>query len=96
MPFYVYKTVIQLFFINYTNAKRDKIASYKKILNELQNICQQEFESYQNRRKVANKENFEAFLSQYESDKDDFLIVGNAFLTILRAQALQLDFQDGV
>ena len=87
MPYYVYKKVLQLFLIKYD----PKIENFKSMLNILLNWSKNEFDSF--RAKPYGNSNFSKFFQSYDHEKDDFLIAGNALLTLLRSNALKLNLK---
>ena len=54
----------------------------------------QEFKSFQANPEKLGKSEHRAALESYSTERDDFIIAGNAFLTLLRAQAFKLDFKN--
>ena len=71
-----------------------EIVSFKSIINQLKSWSVSEFKSYKaNPERLGNNEH-RAALDSYSAERDDFIIAGNAFLTLLRAQAFKLDFKN--
>ena len=96
MPFHVYKKVLQLFFINYEKTNYSQIVSFKKMLNVLLNFSKNEFISFKANPDRTGIQNFSSFLEQYDCERDDYLIAGNAFLTLIRSNALELNLEPGL
>ena len=87
--FYVYKMVMQLFFSQYDSSSCSSIDSFIKMLNKLLSSSQQQFVS------KSFKTKYPMYDQQFWPHGTDYLIAGNAFLTLLRAGALELN-QDGL
>ena len=87
VPFYIYKMVMQLFFNEYEKTSCSLIGGFGKMLNKLLNSSKQQFISRSFKTKYPSY--------QYDNQRDDYLIAGNAFLTLLRAGALELNL-DGL
>ena len=63
------------------------------MLNMLKNLCMQEIKSQKSKSETNLTPSFSEFLKTYLLEKDDFLISGNVFLTLLRVQAITMEVQ---
>ena len=95
MPFHVYKKVLQLFFNLYKQANTENVTNYRSLLNNLLNHSKNQFASFKNNPDRAGKPHFREFLDGYSHERDDYLIAGNALLTLLRSGALTLVIAQG-
>ena len=91
LAYKVFKQIVQLYFNLYDKESMENINSFKSILNILFNSSKQEFKSLKANLQKVKPEHVD-FVNNYESERDDYLIAGNAFLTLLRAQAFKLNF----
>jgi len=93
LHFHVFKKVLQRYFILYDKTRTSEIVSFTSMINQLKNLSSMEFKSYQANLEKVKKQHHRATVNAYSKDCDDYIIAGNAFLTLLRAQVFKLDFK---